>query len=314
MLATPFKKLLTEPLAQFIALGALLFCLNLWFGTNPNDPKQIVINDARIEELATIFIEGQGREPTSEELQRMVIKWAQNEIFYREALAMDLDQGDEMIRSRMVLKLRNVLFNSALVDEPTDGELQQYYQLNHAAYNLPARYDVEQFAVNNSNLDSAGSPAALAKQLADQNLDERNNVRLMRYVMRPEANIENVFGKANAQQLLNAPVSQWQWLQINGEDILARVTKSYPAEDLALTEVKGAVLRDWRKLAADYNLAQQAQTIARKYSVQMQLSAAKSDLFKSDDAIFTAPEQALGGTLSASTTDAQLNPRVSISD
>lgn len=288
------KRLCNEPLVQFLVIGAILFGLNALLTTNKQDPKNIIIDDARIAELSTIFTEGQGREPSSEELQRMLIKWTQNEIFYREALALKLDEGDDMIRNRMVLKLRNVLFNTAAVDEPSDREIQEYFDLNRNAYDRPARYDIEQFALNTSAQVSASDAKALAAELGNKAVENAEDRRILRYDARPKSNLSSLLGDANASKLLAAAPQHWVPVSLEGQMWLARITNTYPAEPANIEDVRLRVIKDWRKLAGDYHLAQQAQTIAQKYSIKLELSDQTEKILQSEDVLLESPERALG--------------------
>lgn len=302
MPANALKKLIHEPLLQFLLLGGLLFGLSQWLADDANDPKNIVIDDARVADLVSIFTEGQGREPSAEEVRRMVIKWAQNEIFYREALTMGLDRGDEMIRSRMVLKLRNVLFSSAMVADPSEREINQYFTLNRAAYDKPARYDFEQLALSEQLLSSAGNAQTLAQQIGSETPAAG---RILQFAARPASNLDSLLGAANMQRMLAAPANQWQALEVDGRDLLVRITRVYPAEEVTIEQVRASVVRDWRKLAGDYNLAQQAQDIAQKYSVRFVLSEPMYEAFDAEDAVFDAPEALLGTKLSEARTTPQ---------
>jgi hypothetical protein len=105
------KSILSQPLVQFLLLGGLLFVADRTATGREDDPRRILIDDARYAEIAGIYQDNQGEPPTEAQMEELVITWAQNEVLYREARLMGLDKGDEMIRQRLVLKLRNVLFN-----------------------------------------------------------------------------------------------------------------------------------------------------------------------------------------------------------
>lgn len=100
-----------QPLIQFLLLGALIFAIDRAVIGNEEDLRSILIDDAKYAEIAGIFQDNQDRTPNAQEMSALTIKWAQNEVLYREARMMGLDKGDEMIRQRLILKLRNVLFN-----------------------------------------------------------------------------------------------------------------------------------------------------------------------------------------------------------
>src|SRR5258705_14010547 len=83
-----------------------------------------VTPDVRQSVVDVFKLKHEGREPTADELAPIIDGWILNEITYREALAQGLDKGDEMIRERIMQKMRLLIFGSLNVDSPTDAELR----------------------------------------------------------------------------------------------------------------------------------------------------------------------------------------------
>ena len=286
--------LLREPLIQFLLLGLLIFGADQWATASRTDPHHIRVDDDQYQQLAQIFTEGQGREPSPSEMKNLIIKWAENEILYREALTMELDQGDEMIRSRMILKLRDILFNNAIVENPTDGELEEFFEFNRAQYDVPERFDIEQFGAD--DLADLTAAQALAQQLGtSEPVPEAYQQSLRSYQQRPASNLGTLFGAEMQQQLLQAPEGQWLALQQGQRLRLVRITQRHPAEAVELSTVKSAVTRDWKKFRYDIQLADQTKAIADRYSIEMDLSPAlaeKVSVTVSNDEIRRTPSTA----------------------
>lgn len=134
------KRWLQEPLLHFLAIGAVLFALFYEVA----DPEQvadnrIVISEADIERMITLFERKLQRLPTQLELNGLVEAQIREEILYREALAMGLDRDDTIVRRRMAQKVE-FMFND-LVDaaEPTDEELLRYLEANPGKFTESAR-------------------------------------------------------------------------------------------------------------------------------------------------------------------------------
>ena len=66
------------------------------------------------------------RPPTREELEGLIRDRVREEVYYREAVAMGLDQDDPVIRRRLQQKLEFVTDDVAALAEPTDAELAEY--------------------------------------------------------------------------------------------------------------------------------------------------------------------------------------------
>jgi len=134
------KRWLKEPLLHFILIGAALFAL-FYTVADPEEiaDNRIVISDADIERMMTLFERKMQRLPTQQELNGLVEAQIREEILYREALAMGLDRDDTIVRRRMAQKVE-FMFND-LVDaaEPGEQELERYRVDNADRFTESAR-------------------------------------------------------------------------------------------------------------------------------------------------------------------------------
>ncbi len=262
-------RIASEPLVQFLILGALVFAIDLYVLGAKDDPRRILVDDARFQEIASVFEENQGRPPTEDEIGDLIVKWTQNEILYREALTMGLDQGDEMIRSRMVLKLRDVLFNNVIIEAPSDEVLEAWFAEHRANYDRPEFIDFEQFLV--SDLESEAA-AELAAMLGDDQHPEQYARDFRRYAKRIDDNLLAVFKDADAERLIDAPAGQWVAVESDLGWHLARITTRYPGVEAEFDVVRTAVVRDWREAARKQELAESLSEIVALYDVSYEFT------------------------------------------
>jgi hypothetical protein len=131
------KTWLREPLVHFLALGALLFVLNGMFGSSaPVDPT-ITVSEPEIARLLQLFSAQWQRPPTRAELDGLVEQQIREEVLYREAVALGLDQNDTIVRRRLVQKLE--FLSQDLVDEnPSEADLRAFFEDNAARFEEPA--------------------------------------------------------------------------------------------------------------------------------------------------------------------------------
>lgn len=94
------RALLREPLLHFLVIGGLVFAADQLLLSDADKARVIVVDDKIWDELIGQFERGKGRKPTDDELKVLLDRWIYNEVMYREALALGLDKGDEMFRSR----------------------------------------------------------------------------------------------------------------------------------------------------------------------------------------------------------------------
>lgn len=288
MLAISVKRFLSEPLVQFLIIGAVIFLIDSVITDNSkDDSKIIIINDTQLRELTSIFVEGQGREPSPLEIDNLIITWTQNEVLFREAKKMGLDQGDEMIRSRLVLKMQNVLFNSVSVDVPPDAQLKQWFEEYKENYDIPAKYTVEQFYFAADNLDSINAAKILKTAIGSADAPAEYQGELRRYLNRPKVSFKSLFNDEGLQELLKANINQWQVVSSEKGLHLARVTAVEPAKQADFNSIKRQVIKDWKRYSKDLQLMQQTTEIASRYFIEITANGATKETQNSSSELDT---------------------------
>jgi hypothetical protein len=126
---------------------------------------------------------------------------------------MGLDQGDEMMRSRLILKIRSILFNRIVKETPDEDELRKWFELNRAKYDVPPRYTFEQFPL--VNIQDESEAKRLAEELTDKPAPELFVSNLRNYQRRPV--------KTSRRCLVKPAVTPW-WLHLS--DVGSRFTLS----------------------------------------------------------------------------------------
>lgn len=128
------KRLLREPLAHFLLIGAGLFLLFGWRGGPAPLPSgqagapaaQIVITRDAVDQVTGQFAKTWQRSPTEEEQRGLVEDLVRNEIFYREAIAAGLDRDDEVLKRRLRQKMEFIYEDITALAEPTDLDLTAF--------------------------------------------------------------------------------------------------------------------------------------------------------------------------------------------
>jgi hypothetical protein len=104
-----------------------------------------------------------GRAPSRAELQALVDDFVDEEIDYREAIAMGLDADDTIVRRRMRQKLEFLVEDSHEIAEPSDAELTSWLKVHAATYRVPERISFRQVLSSN---DTHGIGVAHAEATA----------------------------------------------------------------------------------------------------------------------------------------------------
>jgi len=138
MIRRIFLKFLREPLFHFMILGAGLFVI--YFAVNgpvSNPADRIVVDETQALRLADQFQRTWMRPPTRQELQALAEDYVKEEILYREARALGLDEDDLVIRHRLRQKMEFLSADLAEPQAPTDAQLQAYYDANQERFRRP---------------------------------------------------------------------------------------------------------------------------------------------------------------------------------
>ena len=94
----------------FLSIALFLYLFD-WF-LNSDDENMIYVNDNDIDFLVSTWNEQMQRPPNDEELKTIIENFIQNEVLYREALKLNLDRGDIIVKRRLVQKLGFLKFSS----------------------------------------------------------------------------------------------------------------------------------------------------------------------------------------------------------
>ena len=131
-------RILREPLLHFLSAGMLLFIASQ-VRHRYVDPYRIVITPQREAQLARRYAQQFGAQPDAATAAQLMERDVEEEILFRRGLALRLEKDDEIVRRRIVQKMRFLLQDLQAPPEPRDAELGSYYQAHVQRYVTPAR-------------------------------------------------------------------------------------------------------------------------------------------------------------------------------
>ena len=218
----PMKRLFREPLIHFLLIGAVLFAVDHYVqparGAAPSS-KQIQLSLDDLAQLALIFQSQWRREPTPEEFNQLVENRVQEEILYREALAMGLDKDDTIVKRRMAQKLQFLAEDVAAAREPKTAELKSWFEKNNAKFAQPSRVSFRHlyFSPDRRGQRARDDAAKALAKLAGQPQDAKLAASLADPFMfqdyyrdRAPEFLGKEFGPKFAQAVAKLPPGSWQ--------------------------------------------------------------------------------------------------------
>jgi peptidyl-prolyl cis-trans isomerase C len=215
------KKILQEPLLHFLVIGALIFVVfSVANREEVNlDEKKIVVSAGDIQRLSANWSKKWNRPTTETELQGLVESYIREEVYYREALALGLDQDDTVLRRRLMQKMEFLSNDLADLNNPDETALNDYFLENQDKYELPARIS---FTHIYFSLDKHGNRIFndAEKVLTDiqaaspsiPRAPERGDSFMLQYAFTLETPFEvaRLFGQDFAEQLFQTETDSWQ--------------------------------------------------------------------------------------------------------
>lgn len=252
------RALAREPFFHFVALGLLIFLVR---GVLDGTPEQyrVTVGPDDVRRIATGYEWQFGRPPTASELDHLVERHIEEEILYREGVALGLDVGDEIVRRRVVQKLQFLQEDVALPPEPDEAALQAFHARHAGRYAEPARVTLRHLYFSP---DSGGDAAAHARA-ADMAVTLRDGPSGRpaaeppagadpfpgrdRYVALDAAGLSRTFGHSElATAVFELPPGAWRGPLRSGYGWhLVYVERIDPGRDPPLAEVREEVRVDF---------------------------------------------------------------------
>jgi hypothetical protein len=256
---------LREPLLHFALLGLLLFVVDHVLVARRDDPRTIVVGAEVDREARETFKASRGRGPTEEELRALRQVWIDNEVLYREGLALQVDRGDAAIRERVIFKALSVVDANVKAPSMDDATLRRWFEQHRDKYDEPARYDFDEAVLTG---DTSESAVRAFVDTLEHGAPGELQAGLRVFKGRPQANVVQSYGEPFAKALAGAGTGHWQALPALDGWRAVRLDAATPARPAAFDALRGVVLQDW----TDATLADQrtaaVRTLAKKYTLK----------------------------------------------
>lgn len=276
------NRFLREPLVHFLVLGLLIFAAFGWFSRDQQSEDEIFISRSQQEHLVTMFTRTWQRRPTPQEFQGLLRDYLRQEIAYREAVKMGLDQDDIIIRRRMRQKLELLTDDIVSFSEPADTELQNYLEENQEEFRLEPVIDLRQIYISRDKRGAGADEFArslLAQLRRDPGDQPMADWREMGDALPLPAELERArsseisrqFGQQFTDNILGIEQGVWTGPVLSGYGLhLVVIDQFTPARDPALEEVRERVKIEWmnqRRRTATDDLYDQ---LAENYQIEIE--------------------------------------------
>ena len=178
----------------------------------------------------------------------------QEEVYYREALALGLDKDDLIIRRRLAQKMQFISDDSAAQVQPTDAELNAYLQAHPDSFRVQPQFTFRQLYLNpqkhGANLarDAAQLLAKLNQAGGDTGFAAMGDPLMLDHQFEaiPAGEVGRMFGEQFAVKLAGIAPGRWQGRIESGfGEHLVYISERQEDRAPVLKEVRDAVRREW---------------------------------------------------------------------
>lgn len=245
------KHICREPLVHFILIGAGLFLLfGLKMTPDVESSNQIVIKSSQTEQLAARFSSTWMRQPSEKELTSLIDAHIRDEVYYREAIALGLDQNDPQVRRRLRQKLEFLLEDLTVEESPGDDKLSAFLAEHPDKFQIEPQISFRQLYLNpDKRQDMMGDAAKILAQLrvgkSPETLGDRTMIQ-QDFIMVRQSEIARSFGEDFSRKLISLEQGRWQGPFPSGlGGHLVLITDRQEGRLPELAEVRALVERDY---------------------------------------------------------------------
>lgn len=249
------NKLLREPLFHFLLLGGLLFALYSFLNKDEVDPEDytIHITQSDVDRLVKAYQKNWNASPDSTTLAAIIEEEVNTELLYREALRMNLDHNDEIIRRRLKQKFEFLVKDLVSLEQASETDLQAFYKEHPKFYQSPKTISFSQIYFSPdkrpnpqqdastlfSQINNQDPPATFKQQGDDFHLPSH-------FVKKNKEAVRQDFGKQFADALFQINKQGWVSPIPSGYGYhLVYIDTILSAAPLSFDRVQERVIQDW---------------------------------------------------------------------
>jgi PPIC-type PPIASE domain len=258
---------LREPLLHFVLIGGALFGIDHTINGAADANRTIVVDAAVDREALTVFRDARGREPNADELYALRRAWLDNEVLYREGLALQMDKGDKAIKDRVIFKALSMVNAGLKLPPVDDARLREWFEAHRVRYDQPARYDFQEAVLAGDSSEAAVRAFAAALNAGTPG---HTQAGLRVFQGRPYANIVQSYGAEFAAELEAAPVGLWRAMRHDDGWRVMRLEAITQAQPASFEALRGVVLQDWTDSVMAEQRTAAVRALAKKYSVKQE--------------------------------------------
>lgn len=271
------EQALREPLIHFLIAGAAIFTIYGWAGNAvDDDSRRIVVGEEQVQRLASMWSQTWQRPPNAKELDGLIRDYIKEEVYYREAKRLGLDEDDAIVRRRLRSKMEFLATSEAENMTPADAILQTWLDKSPARYATDPVISFDSVYVSASDGGEAAHAKAqglLARLKAGSAPSKLGDpISLPRSMdTASQLSISRQFGDEFAAALAKLPRAEWSGPVASGFGLhLVRINSIDVSRKPTLVEVRQQVENDWRSATKEQRENRAFQALLDSYDIDIE--------------------------------------------
>jgi len=255
-----------EPLLIFMVIAALIFVGDYLMSLTEEDPNAIVITPEIRLEARQIYTNSFKQEPSEKDMKILMDRWVDNEVLYREGIALGLDKGDSSIRERVIFKALSVTQATLSLPKLDENGLQNWFKEHADKYDAPrlihfqeavplGKTSAEDLKIFVNALNGNGK----GKSDVDSSLEIFKD--------RPRFTIVDGYGEDFTAALEKLPTSGWHLLDSKAGPRIVSLISVKEGEKADFEEVKAKVYADWKNQTGAELSTKAIRDMGKKYTI-----------------------------------------------
>lgn len=269
-------KALREPLAHFLIAGLAVFAFSS-LRDAPVDPasRTIIISEEQVSRLAANWQAAWHRAPTPREIDALIRDHVKEEIYYREARRLGLDEDDPIIRRRLRSKMEDLSIAAAENAMPSDAVLKAWVARYPVRYATDPRISFDQIYLGQGDAAVIVGRAGAIQRALRGGVDWRGLGERISLPTTLEATEQTVvarqFGDDFAAALIDLAPGDWAGPVASGFGFhLVRVRGVAVAAPPQLDDVRKRAENDWRAATLAAREARAYQVLLDGYVIKIE--------------------------------------------
>ena len=272
-------RLFKEPLIQFLIIGAAIYGAYGVFGAPEEDYRDttILVDSNRIDSMIGEWERRWNRAPSRQEIDGLIQQYIKEAVLYRQAVSMGLNEDDPITRRRMAQKLEFLTSDLSAMQEPAEGELEQFFNDNPDPYREPDTISFSHIFFDPDAREKAtlvdaeatlaqlrekGEPGQEISQLGDRFMLQNY------FASATEMDIRRQLGSGFSEVVMELEPGQWHGPVLSGYGVhLVYVYDFFEAPAPVFEDVQAQVLEDWHTQQREQFNAEFLENLKDRYEI-----------------------------------------------